>query len=249
MPPQRPAVLRCVVFIDGQNLYYACKKCFGHALAYPQILAQELVADDAHPEARRVEQVRFYSGLHDPNVNPAEHATLTRRLEAMRAAGVVTVTRKLKYADEWIENRQHKPGVLGSRRFIRVRKGREKGIDVRIALDLVRMARHREYDVAILVSQDSDLNEAVEEVMSLRDELGLWLAVENAVAYVPTSDMVRLRACKRVHRITHAMFAKALDPTDYSKPTKAPPAGATPPATPGASPAPPPSPPPAPPKG
>lgn len=43
----------------------------------------------------------------------------------------------------------------------------EKGVDVKIATDLVAMAYAGEYDVAILVSGDSDLAPAVREVRRL----------------------------------------------------------------------------------
>jgi len=36
----------------------------------------------------------------------------------------------------------------------------EKGVDVRMALDIVRMAHRREYDVALILSQDQDLSES-----------------------------------------------------------------------------------------
>lgn len=47
---------------------------------------------------------------------------------------------------------------------IRYRKQREKGIDIMIAIDLVRGAMDDEYDTAIIVSSDSDLFPAIEMV-------------------------------------------------------------------------------------
>jgi uncharacterized LabA/DUF88 family protein len=43
----------------------------------------------------------------------------------------------------------------------------EKGIDVRLAVDLISMAFRGLYDVAVIYSQDQDLAEVVEEVHSL----------------------------------------------------------------------------------
>jgi uncharacterized LabA/DUF88 family protein len=37
--------------------------------------------------------------------------------------------------------------------------GEEKGIDVRIALDVIAEAHRRAYDVALILSQDQDLSE------------------------------------------------------------------------------------------
>ena len=42
--------------------------------------------------------------------------------------------------------------------------GEEKGIDVRIAIDVIRMAHHADYDVAIIFSQDQDLSEVAREI-------------------------------------------------------------------------------------
>ena len=43
----------------------------------------------------------------------------------------------------------------------------EKGVDVRIAIDVIRMAHHQEYDVALIFSQDQDLSEVADEVKSI----------------------------------------------------------------------------------
>lgn len=45
------------------------------------------------------------------------------------------------------------------------KKHREKGVDVRIAIDLICLAQEKMYDVAILLSGDSDLAPAVERVV------------------------------------------------------------------------------------
>lgn len=45
--------------------------------------------------------------------------------------------------------------------------GEEKGVDVRIALDIVRMAHRGDYDVALVFSQDQDLSEVAEEVRAI----------------------------------------------------------------------------------
>lgn len=54
---------------------------------------------------------------------------------------------------------------------------REKGIDVSIAIDMVRMALKQEYEVGILFSRDTDLLPAVELVYDLPDvhtEVATW---------------------------------------------------------------------------
>ena len=48
----------------------------------------------------------------------------------------------------------------------------EKGIDVRLALDVVPMARENLYDVALIFSQDQDLSEAADEVKAISVQQG-----------------------------------------------------------------------------
>ena len=47
----------------------------------------------------------------------------------------------------------------------------EKGVDVRLSVEMIRLARQDKYDVAYLLSSDTDLVPAVEEVLSFRKEV------------------------------------------------------------------------------
>ncbi|OGQ89426.1 MAG: hypothetical protein A2289_07455 [Deltaproteobacteria bacterium RIFOXYA12_FULL_58_15] len=62
--------------------------------------------------------------------------------------------------------RQHRKGVLRLGRFQRDDDGtlHEKGVDVLIAIDLVRLAAEGGYDTAVLFSGDADLVPAIEMV-------------------------------------------------------------------------------------
>lgn len=213
--PQRPSPLRVVVFIDGQNFYKDCEAMFGHGNVHPHLLGRELCGPQFGND-RHLEQVRFYTGIHSPNRQPGPHSAMQRRLAAMMSNGVWTFSHPLKYSRQWVKNRSGTPA------FIEVDRGREKGVDVRIALDLARLARHGEYDVATIVSTDTDLDEAIRDVLALRVELGRWLAVENAVC-VPEIDAAlgkrppfkRLRSAARLLPIDRALFDRVRDDTNY----------------------------------
>jgi len=64
---------------------------------------------------------------------------------------------------------------------------REKGIDLRMALDIVRLARTRTYDVALLFTQDQDFSEVAREVRSISLEQDRWIKVACAFPVSPTS--------------------------------------------------------------
>ena len=85
----------------------------------------------------------------------------SNRVLALKRAGVYVTTRKLRYREERILQAD------GSERVVTTPQ--EKGIDVRLALDIVRLARKRNYSVAVIYSQDQDLAEVVEEVRAIAD--------------------------------------------------------------------------------
>ncbi|MGH2704716.1 MAG: hypothetical protein ACRDJ4_06390 [Actinomycetota bacterium] len=88
-----------------------------------------------------------------------------------------------------------------------------KGVDVRIALDLLRLGQKGLYEVAIVVSEDSDLNEAITDVYELRDR-ERWIAVENALPWSTNSHCKWLSA-HRKRRIQQATFSRIEDRQIY----------------------------------
>ena len=97
----------------------------------------------------------------------------------MRRAGITVTSRSLRYRVERVLFED------GSSHEIPVQ--REKGIDLRLGLDVVRMARHGELDVAVIFSQDQDLAEAAREVRDIARSEGRWLKV------VSLSRMARMQ--------------------------------------------------------
>lgn len=200
--PVRPRPTRVVFFVDGQNLYHRCREHFGWPWAHPLKLGEALVDEDTATYGRNshvLAGVRYYTGIHDPNRRSRLHAEMERRLEAYRRDGVLTVAIPLRYDQDG--------------------RAREKGVDPRITLDLIRLAWKGLYDVAVIVSEDSDLDEAAKDVYELRDD-ERWIAVENALPWSPSGSGPRPpRWLSSVHRrrpITRAVFEKVRDDTDYS---------------------------------
>lgn len=196
--PPRPLPTRVVLFIDGQNLYNRCKDRFSWPWIDPLLLGKALVDDDiaTHgPGSHCLAGVRYYTGIHDANRRPKEHGLMYRRLQAYDSRGVQTFPIPLRY------------DFTG--------KAREKGVDVRIAIDLTRLGqkgslRHRQ----IVVSEDSDLNPAISDVYGLRDG-ERWIAVENALPYQQGAHPRWLTEAPRKRRIDAAMFARVKDPNHY----------------------------------
>lgn len=198
--PARPVPIRVAVFVDGQNLYHRCRDHFGWPWVHPRKLAHALLDEDLlrhGPASRVLSCVRYYTGVHDLARRPEPHGLMVRRLQAYEADGVTPVAIPVRYDGKGV--------------------GREKGVDVRIALDMARLGRKGLFDVAVVVSEDSDLDEAVKDLYALRDH-ERWIAVENAL---PHSGMRGarsprwLKSARRRRPITRQMFDATRDDTTY----------------------------------
>jgi uncharacterized LabA/DUF88 family protein len=121
------------------------------------------------------QRVQFYTGVPDLTDNSFWHQFWADKLLAMNHQGVKVFSRSLRY--------QMKTLTLpdGSKQELRV--GQEKGIDVRIALDIVRAVRLQECDVVIIFSQDQDLSEVADEVRVFAREQKRWVKIASAFPY------------------------------------------------------------------
>lgn len=93
--------------------------------------------------------------------------------------------------------------------------GEEKGIDVRIALDIVSLAHHGDYDVALVFSQDQDLSETAEEVRVIARESGRWIKIACAFPFSPTTRNPRGIDKTDWFRIDRKLYERCLDRRDY----------------------------------
>ncbi len=165
-----PTNIRVVSFVDGQNLFYAVKDAFGYE--YPNFNPILLSNSICSMNGWNSPKVRFYTGHPSARDNSFWHTFWTRKSNALRRSGVYCYLRTLVY--------RHSPREINSGELAKVLVGFEKGIDVRIALDLVRLARKNEFDVALIFSQDQDLSEAALEIKEISKEQDRWIKIVSA---------------------------------------------------------------------
>jgi hypothetical protein len=91
----------------------------------------------------------------------------------------------------------------------------EKGIDVRIALDVMGCVLEELCDVAVIVSQDQDLSEVADEVRKIARRVGRWIKVASAYPFGPTSRNRRGINGTDWLRIDRTTYDDCLDPRDY----------------------------------
>ncbi len=201
-----PTVKRAIVFIDGQNLFYAVKEAFGYTYPNYDVLAlAECVCGD---NGWQLEETRFYTGIPDPNDDQKWHSFWTRKLSVMGKMGIHIYSRPLRYRNQTI--------VLpnGSRHTVLV--GQEKGIDVRIALDVVRLARENKADVFVLFSQDQNLSEVAEEIRVIARQQDRWIKIASAFPVSPTYKNTRGINKTDWIKITRKIYDSCIDRRDYN---------------------------------
>jgi uncharacterized LabA/DUF88 family protein len=203
--PHEPDIKRAVAFVDGQNLFHCAKYAFG--VGYPSYDPLLLAKAVCVHKNWQFQELYFYTGIPDGSDNHFWNHFWSAKLAVLGTRGVKTFSRPLKYNPKQIRQRD------GSTATVLV--GQEKGIDIRIALDVVRLAREGEYDVALIFSQDQDLSEAVDEVREISITQDRWIRVACAFPYSAACKHFRGINKTEWIQIDNAMYDACVDPNDY----------------------------------
>lgn len=195
-----------IVFVDYQNMYRGAREAFGWedekgfvGNFRPLRLGRGLAAG----EGRRLAQVRVYTGVPVLERDQIGYSIMQRRLGAWKAD-----------SPELVEIRDRSLSYPPS-------AGREKGVDVQLAVDFVRLAIDDEYRIAVLASADTDLLPAIEFVVERYPEKQVetvgWQAVPEATSDVAAPLDVSVGTVRR-RLLTIDDFRKFEDTTNYAKP-------------------------------
>lgn len=203
--PQEPRIKRVAAFVDGQNLFHSAREAFGHS--FPNYDPQALAASICESRGWSLTATHFFTGIPDAVDDPRWNRFWVAKLGVMGTRGVKTFSRRLRYQNEFVKLPD------GSSTTIRVVQ--EKGIDVRIALDVVRLARQNAYDVALLFTQDQDLSEVADEVRSISREEDRWIKIASAFPVGPVSRNRRGVNKTDWIPIDRDTYDRCLDPNDY----------------------------------
>ena len=197
------------MFIDYQNLYHGARRAFpdprsdspsfGHV--DPAALARLLtgLGRAVNPE-RMLSSTSVYRGEPGRMSHPKLLTAFARQARRWRADPSLTVkTIPLRY------RRMDQPGG-------RTWRAEEKGIDVLLAVDVVRGAYMDEFDTAVVASADTDL------IPALREALRVGKRVETASWSGPATGFTALRVPGHrtwSHHLSREHFDLVQDTTDY----------------------------------
>lgn len=200
-----PAIKRTVVFIDGQNLYRSAKEAFGYF--FPNYDVKLLSEKICAGHGWQIDEIRFYTGVPDLRDNVLWHNFWNKKLVSMGQRGIAIFSRALRYRNQIVK--------LPDGTNYTFLVGQEKGIDVRIALDIIRLAHEQVFDVCLVFSQDQDLSEVADEVRRISVEQNRWIKIASAFPISPTSK--NKRGINKTDWITidRQIYDSCIDPNDY----------------------------------
>lgn len=191
--------------MDGQNLFHHSKSAFGYR--FPNydvlVLANEICASSGWD----LGECRFYTGIHDATVDPYWNSFWVKKTAQMGRSGVKVITRPIRY-----RNKSVRLPDGSTHTFL---TGEEKGIDVRIALDVFSGAINDQYDVAVICSQDQDLAEAASEIRTIARQQDRWIKIACAFPDSPTASNRRGINNTDWIRIDRLIYQRCIDPKDY----------------------------------
>ena len=191
--------------MDGQNLYHAARESFGYT--YPNYDVRALSKALCEAQGWGLKEVRFYTGIPDAADDAKWNHFWTHKLATMGRQGIAVFSRSLRY--------RHRTVQLPDGSTHSFLSGEEKGVDVRLALDVIRMAHRRQFDVGLVFSQDQDLSEVAAEIRAIAQEQERWIKIASAFPYSPTTRNRRGIDKTDWIRIDRATYDACLDHRHY----------------------------------
>jgi len=158
--------MKTIVYVDGFNLYYGALK--GTAFKWLNLdqLCRHLLPKN------EIVGIKYFTATvsarnHDPK-QPARQLTYLRALQTLPHLDIVY--------GHFLTHEIYMPRADNPTQTVKVIKTEEKGSDVNLAAHLVNDGHRRRYDVAVLITNDSDL---LEPVKMVRYELNLPVGILN----------------------------------------------------------------------
>jgi uncharacterized LabA/DUF88 family protein len=210
-------LLRTIAYIDGFNLYYRMLKA---RPAMKWLNPKALIGGILHP-SYTVTRINYYTArvsarAHDPDA-PARQATYLKALStipeiAVHAGNFLTSEPWMPLASPPQARPDGYVWSLPPPSVVQVIKSEEKGSDVNLGAHLVRDAFINAFDVAVVLTNDSDL---VEPIRVATVEAGKRVGLLVPVKY-PTPSLTQVASFSLHIRPGHLSIAQF--PADISRP-------------------------------
>ena len=153
---------RTYIYVDGFNLYYRALRKTKFKWLNVEALVQGLLDPD-----NVIQQIRYFTAPVSGKLDPGQPIRQQKYLQALSTIPSLTV-----HQGNFLTKAKMRPLVNplpGGPTHVEIWNTEEKGSDVNLATYLIHDAWRNLFDVAVVLSQDTDLNEPVRIV---RDEIG-----------------------------------------------------------------------------
>jgi uncharacterized LabA/DUF88 family protein len=158
--------VRACVYVDGFNLYYGALKNSPYKWLNIARLCQIMLPHDS------IQQIKYFTALVNPR--PKDPNQLTRQQIYLRA--LETIPRLEIVYGHFLTHEISMPLAPPKTGYAKVIKTEEKGSDVNLALHLLTDGFRNQYDIAVIVSNDSDL---LLPIQFVKKELGKMIGILN----------------------------------------------------------------------
>jgi uncharacterized LabA/DUF88 family protein len=158
--------LKANIYIDGFNLYYGALKNTRFRWLDIAKLCRLMLPHD------NINQIKYFTALVNPR--PTDPNQLTRQQTYLRA--LQTISNLEIIYGHFLTHEIMMPLAPPKSGYVNVIKTEEKGSDVNLALHLLSDGHKNAYDVAVIISNDSDL---LLPVQFVKQELGKSIGILN----------------------------------------------------------------------
>jgi len=194
------------VYIDGFNLYRGCVKGTPYRWLNLSKLCTMLLP------GHQINRIRYFTALVQPT--PFSPQKLQHQLTYIRA--LKTIPNLTDHYGQFRTHTVRRPLASpppGSPRFVEILDRKEKGSDVNLATYMLVDGFKKEYEMAVVISNDSDL---VEPIKLLQSELGLRVGVIHPHVNVvhELRDAAEFYRHIRERAIKNCQFPNTLTDTD-----------------------------------
>jgi len=175
VPKGRPllfpgARMKTYVYVDGFNLYYGAVKGTPFRWLDIRKLCQLLLP------RHQIARIKYFTAR--VSARPGDPDTPTRQQTLLRALGTLSNFEIIygHFLTNEVSMLQAGLPAGAPPKYVKVIKTEEKGSDVNLATHLLSDGFRKEYEAAVLITNDSDL---LEPVRIVRNELGLVVGILN----------------------------------------------------------------------
>ena len=193
--------MKTSVYVDGFNLYYGCLKKTSFKWLNLQVLCTNLLG-----RHHVIDTIRYFTAPVIPNdANPKVHLRQQVYLKALQTIDGMHI-----HYGRFSRHNKFLPLTSKPSEKVKVIRTEEKGTDVNFSVHLLNDAWKDRFDCAVLLTNDSDMAEAMRLVRSEFPDKRLGLITPSADPTVNLSRYAHFYKMISDHHLQQAQFASPL---------------------------------------